>query len=555
MIGKVSTAVAVALLLAATPAFAQDGPPPGGASGSGSGARSGSGGGGGKRLTVSPYIELSQVLTADLQTGDVLTYSSVAAGVDASIQTRRVAINISARYEHQFTYDSQSSDSDIVTGLANVQVRVARGLTLDAGGIATRTRNDIRGAAPIILGNDDPNISKLYAGYVGPTLSTNVGPIGIGASYRFGYTKVTSPGPTGVVAGSPRLDYFDDSKDHMATASAGWESGTLMPFGFTVSGGWTRSDQNQLSSRFEGLYGRADAVMPLSGTFAIQGGVGYEKIQSSSRDPLLDINGQPVTDSRGRFVTDPNSPRRIAYNTDGIYWDAGAVWRPSPRTTLQARVGRRYNSWSYTGSLSYAPSPGVGLQIGVYDSVDTFGNQLQRGLKGLPTEFTQTRDMLASQFSGCTFGTTGGGATGACLNSVFQSVSTATYRSRGVDGVITMSRGGTTLGFGAGYANRKFYAPNSPGVAIIGTSDQSYYAQMFYTAPIGARASVSANVFANYFDSGIAPGIWSAGTTGSLSRSFGRLSASASLGAYVFKQDGQDDQANGQASVGARYQF
>ena len=538
MIIRISGIVAIAAMLAALPAAAQD-----------------RDGGRKRRVTIAPYIELSQVLTWDSVSDDVLTYTSAAAGVDVGVDTQRVSVNIAARYEHQFTYDSRSSDADIVTGLANAQLRVARGLSIDAGGIATRTRTDIRGAAPIFFGNNERNVSNVYSGYVGPTLATGSGPIFLNAGYRFAYTKVTEPGPTGVAPGSPAVDYFDTSKLHMATVSTGFKSGTILPFGFTLSGGWTREDQGQLDGRFEGLYGRGDVVLPLTLTFAVEGGVGYEKITSSSRDPLVDAGGNPVTDRNGRFVTDPASPRRIAYRTDGIYWDAGVLWRPSPRTTLQARVGRRYNSWSYTGSFSYAPSAGVGIQVGVYDQVETFGGQLQRGLRGLPKEFTQTRDLLAQQFSGCTFGTTGGGATGACLNSVFQSVSNATYRSRGIDGAISLSKGGTQIGLGAGYANRKFYAPQSPAVVIYGVTDESYYGQLFYSTQLGPRTSFSGDLLANYYNSGLAPGILSVGATGSLSQSFGRLGTSVSVGAYTFSQDGQQDQTQAQATLGARYQF
>ena len=540
MIGKISGAVALAGVLAAAPAAAQD--RDGGAKGQ-------------RRVSVTPYIELSQVLSWDSVSDDVLTYTSAAAGVDAAIDTQRVSVNISARYEHQFTYDSRSSDADIVTGLANAQVRITRGLSLDAGGIATRTRNDVRGFAPAFFGNNDRNVSSLYSAYVGPSFATGSGPVFVNGGYRFAYTKVTTPNGTGVAPGSPRFDYFDDSTLHLATISTGFKSGTVAPFGVTLSAGWTREDQGQLDGRFEGLYGRGDIVQPLSPTIAVTAGVGYEKIKSSSRDPLLDAGGNPVLDRNGRFVTDPASPRRIAYRTDGIYWDAGVLWRPSPRTTLEARVGRRYDSWTYTGSLSYAPRAGVGVQIGVYDQVETFGNQLQRGLKGLPKEFTATRDLLVQQFNGCTFGTTGGGASGACLNSVFQSVSNATYRSRGIDGVVSLTRGRSSLGFGAGYANRKFYAPQSPGIVIDGVSDDSYYAQAYYTTALGQRTSFTGDLFANYYDSGIAPGVLSLGGTGSVSRSFGRLGTTASIGVYTFSQEGQQDQTQAQATVGARYQF
>src|SRR3546814_14307839 len=82
---------------------------------------------------------------------------------------------------------------------------------------------------------------------------------------------------------------------------------------------------------------------------ALTAGVGYEELKTSQKDPLLDADGNPVVDDDGRFVADPASPQRITYRTDGIYWDAGVVWRPSPRTQLEAHVGRRYDSWVYFG--------------------------------------------------------------------------------------------------------------------------------------------------------------------------------------------------------------
>src|SRR3546814_7254851 len=58
-----------------------------------------------KRVEVRPYLELDQVVVADLKGGsnDVLTYSSAAAGVDGSIRTR----NAEARSE-EHTSELQS---------------------------------------------------------------------------------------------------------------------------------------------------------------------------------------------------------------------------------------------------------------------------------------------------------------------------------------------------------------------------------------------------------------------------------------------------------------
>jgi hypothetical protein len=509
-----------------------------------------------RHKSIAPYIELGQVLTADLQSGDVLTYSTVAAGIDASVQTRRAQVQISYRYERRISWDKKVGDDDVHSGLARAAVKVAPGFTLEGGALATRARSDIRGAAPGVLAGNVDNISQVYAAYAGPTLSTHVGPVSVGASYRFGYTKVESAGATGVAPGSPKLDVFDSAKSHQAQATIGVKAGTVLPVGVTVSGAYEREDASQLDQRYEGKYARGDLVLPVLPTLALTAGAGYEKITVSQRDPLLDSGGVPVTDGAGRFKTDPNSPRRIAYETDGLIYDAGVIWRPSPRTTLQARAGKRYGGMTYTGSFSYAASRSLGFQIGVYDSVDTFGRQLRDGIASLPTSFLDQRDAFGQQFSGCTYGTSGG-APGGCLNGVFQSISSSSYRARGVDAVLAANRGPLHFGVGAGYANRRFFSPGGTGFTVNGLTDESYYGQAFVSAAIDRNSGVTGTVFANYFQSGIssAPGVLGTGATGLYYHNFGRVGTTASVGVYQFSQEGVDDQISGSAQLGMRYQF
>ena len=526
----------IAVALIATPAFADDH---------------------NRQKSISPYIEIGQVLTSDLQTGDVLTYSTVAAGVDASIQTRRTQVQVSYRYERRISWSKKVGDDDVHSGLARAAVSVAPGFTVEGGALATRSRSDIRGAAPGILTGNVDNISQVYSAYVGPTFATHAGPIAVNASYRFGYTKVEAPGATGVAPGSPQLDSFDHSTSHVAQVSAGVKAGTVLPVGVTVSGAYERENASQLAQRYEGKYARGDVVLPVAPTLALTAGAGYEKITVSQKDALVDGGGNPVVDAKGRFVTDQASPRRIAYQTDGLIYDAGVIWRPSPRTTLQARAGKRYGGMTYTGSLSYAASQSVGVQIGVYDSVDTFGRQLRDGIAGLPTSFIDQRDAFGQQFSGCTYGTSGGAA-GGCLNGVFQSISTAAYRARGVDAVIAANRGRMQFGFGAGYANRRFYTPTGgTGYVMNGLTDESYYGQAFLSDSFTRNSGISGDVFANYYKSGIpgSEGILSVGATGEYYHNFGRLGTTASVGVYHMSQPSADDQLSGTAELGMRYQF
>ena len=354
---------------------------------------------------VSPYIEITQTVAADLSNGDdVLTYSQIAAGVDAGIATARAEGQISYRYERRIQWDDNIADDDVHSGLARGAYKISRELTVEGGALATRARSDIRGAAPGVLAGNVDNITQVYSIYAGPTFATKKGPVEIGAAYRFGYTKVEAPNSTGVRGNQPRLDYFDDSTSHVATATVGVAAGTVLPVGVTVSGAFEREDAGQLDQSYEGKYVRGDVVLPVSRTVAIRGGVGYEKIQAKQRDALVNAAGDPVLDKNGRFVTDQNSPERIAYNTDGLIYDAGVIWRPSPRLELQANAGWRYGGEIYTGSLSYQVSRDVGLQVVVYDGIETFGRQLRDGLADLPTSFQTQPDPFGQQFGGCVFG-------------------------------------------------------------------------------------------------------------------------------------------------------
>lgn len=508
------------------------------------------------RIDVAPYVEVGQLLDWDLRGGDAVTYTTLSAGVDASAATARVSAQASYRYQHNFSWDERVGDDDLHLGLARVTARIAPGVSIEAGGLATRARSDIRGSAPGLILGDRGNVSQLYSVYAGPSLATRLGALSIGADYRIGYTKATTPGADTAVAGQPRLDYYDSSLGQVATARIGFAPGTLLPVGLTATGGYERDDASQLDGRYEDAFGRVDALLPVSANVAVTGGVGYEKLTSSSRDPLRTAAGLPVTDARGRFVTDPASPRRVDYRTDGVYYDAGVVWRPNRRTSVSAAVGRRYGSTIYTGQASWAASPTVGVGINLYDSVETFGHQLRDNIGALPTSFVTARDQFSQQFNGCVFGTSGA-APGSCLNSVLQSITTATYRTRGLDAVVSATRGLTSYGLGGGYVSRKLFSRNNPGVSVYGLEDESYYAQAFLARRLSPVSSVVVNAFVNYFDPAqpTADGIWGYGATGSYNRAFGRVSTTASVGLYSFKVGDLPSDLSAQAQLAARYTF
>lgn len=509
----------------------------------------------GPRVAVTPYIEAQQVIVADLQDGgDVLTYSTVAVGVDASVQTRRAEAQVNVRYERIIGYDNNVDDQDIITGLARGSVAVTRVLSLEAGAIAARSRVDGRGAATSNLVGNPDNVTQVYSVYAGPTIATQVGDLSVNAAYRAGYTKVEQRDQGLLPPGQQPIDLFDDSVSHSATASVGMQPGTL-PFGWSASVGYSREDAGQLDNRYEGKYARVDVTVPVAPTVALVGGLGYEDIEISERDALRDVNGDPVVGSDGRLLTDPGSPRLVAYREDGLIWDAGVMWRPSSRTSLVAIYGRRYGSDTYTGSFSYNPGRHWAVNVSAYDTVSGFGNMLNDNLANLPTQFRSSRNPLSGDINSCAFGQTGG----FCFNNALQTASSAAFRQRGVTASFSGTNGGWDSGFAVGYNRRKFIASSLGGQAQIdGLVDQNYFALVYLGSNLDRQTRFESNVYASYFEPGFsgAGDVLATGANAALYRQILRgLSASAAVGLDSYKQEDFDSELTASALLGLRYSF
>lgn len=502
-----------------------------------------------RRAEIRPYLEVAQVFSADLgDGGETFTYTSVAAGVDGRIQSRRVTAQMSYRYERHIEYDGNVPDRDVHSGIAMVNAQVVPGaLSLDAGALATRTAGE--GRAVGVSPQDEA--VNVYSVYAGPTLSTHAGPVAVNAAYRLGYVKIDDDR----IAGTLDED-FDSSTAHSATASVGMAPGRL-PFGWTVGAGYAREDNGgRFRDRFEGMYARADVVVPLSPTLAVTGGVGYEDIQASQRDVVRDANGDPVLDPGGNVAPDPSAPRVLTYDMDGIMYDAGIIWRPSPRTELQARAGRRYGGTTVVGTFSHQLSEDASVNAAVFDSVQTFGNLLNSDLSGLPDDFDTSRDPVTGNLGGCVFGNQGGGA---CFNRSLQSIRGNSFRMRG--GSLTVS-GGRRLwswGVGASYTHRRYARPDDPEFdPLIPSEDQDFSLYASLGRQLSRTSSLDFNLYASWYDSDLAGSndVTSLGGTLSYSRRLflERLRMLASIGIYN-TDDGVDSETNASGLIGLRYTF
>ena len=512
---------------------------------------------GNRGVRITPYIEAAQIVTAELSPGDdALTYSTVAAGVDASIQGRNNGVSVSLRYEHRFGW-GRARDTDTINGIANGYTTVAPGLTLHAGGLAARTRIDNDGGAvlaPLDVGND--TVTQVYSVYAGPSLATHAGPVAVNANYRIGYSKVESPDAYVAAPGQAAVDLFDDSVVQYADVHAGVKPGQVLPVGLGAGATYYREDISNLDQRIENFAARVDVTVPITNTLHLVGGVGYEDVEVSSRDALRDSAGDPVVGPDGRYVTDKSSPRLIGYDVSGLIWDAGVIWRPSRRTALEAHVGRRYGSTTYYGSFAYAPNPRAAFNVSVYDNISGFGGQVSRALDGLPTDFEVVNNPLSGGFGGCVSSLEGG----SCLGSALGSVRSSAFRARGVTASYTLNFGRTSAGVGAGYDRRRFIG--TPGTVLAqssGVVDENYWLAGYLSRRIDADSTLRADLRANWFQSG--SGVNGDGTAIGATASYyrnltRRLSATAAVGLDGINRDEPlPDQWIASALLGLRYNF
>lgn len=504
------------------------------------------------RSEIRPYLEVDQVVSAALDgDGDVLTYTALAAGVDGRVVTRRVTAQMSYRYERRFAWDGDLGDEDVHSGIAAVHAQIVPGLLdFDAGALATRTAGEGRA-----LGVTDRDAAiEVYSVYAGPTLSAQAGPLAVNASYRLGYVAIDDDTFLGT---APFAEEFDDAVAHSATASVGMAPGPL-PVGWTVGAGYAREESGEFDHVYEGAYVRGDVVVPLSPSFALTGGVGYETIEASQLDFATDAGGAPVVGPDGFLVPDPAKPRLLTLDIDGIIYDGGFIWRPSARTEVEARAGHRYGGTTIVASVEHRFNRSWGLSASIYDGVETFGRLLISDLNRLPGEFDISSNPLTGDLGlgGCVFGADPG--SGVCLDRALQSITGATFRHRGASLLLSGSQGPWDLGAGAGYSRRRFFLPDSALLPEIERVDESVTLFASAGRALSRSSAVDFDVYASWFDSDRAAfdDTFGAGFTASYRRRFllDRLQFLAALGLY-HTDGGALDSTVASALLGLRYTF
>jgi len=503
---------------------------------------------------VQPYIEVSQVLTAQLTPGDdVLTFTQIAAGVDTTVQGRNSVASLSLRYERNIGY-GDAVDTDAISGIARGSLAIVpQAVTFEAGALASRARIDGGGGVssnPLVA---EDQTSDIYSLYAGPSIATRAGIFDVTGSAFVGYNRI-EVSDAFVTDEGEALDVFDESVTYSGQVRVGTQPGNGLPVGIGIGAGAFQEDVDTLDQRVRDLYVRGDVTVPLTDNFAVVGGVGYEDVEVSSRDALRDAEGNAIVGDDGRFVTDTSGPRRIAFEVDGFIWDVGVQWNPSRRTSLTATVGKRYDSTTYYGNFTYVPDSRSSVAINVYDGLTGFGGALTNSLSGLDADFSTTRNALTGDFTGLVTGEDGASGLGT-----LGSTRGSAFRGRGGNISYQRTIGRLNAAIIAGYDRRTFIgAEDTVFEAVDGLRDESYYLVGTVGSDVGQSGNITATAYANWFSSQLdASDLTAYGASAAYNRAItSRLIARAAVAVDYFDSDFSDeDFAAASALVGLRYNF
>ncbi|EGD58952.1 hypothetical protein Y88_1014 [Novosphingobium nitrogenifigens DSM 19370] len=510
-----------------------------------------------RRTKIRPYLEVDQDLLAELTPyDDVVTYTTLAAGADVSFGGRRTEGAASIRYEHRFFEAGAHGGSDAVSGLARVRREILpRTLYFEVGGLAARTGFTPTGGTLLNTLANNGSTGQIWSVYGGPALTTHAGVVAINAGYSVGYTEIGSLHSYVPASGGGALDVFDHSLSQQGSLSASVRPGMVLPFGFGVNGGYLREDVSNLDQRLLDWRAGVQLVQPLTRSLALVGDIGWERVEVSQRDAVRDSSGNPVVGANGRYVTDMTQPRKMAYETDGLTWDVGVMWRPSRRTNASFYVGHRYDSMTYYGSFSYNPDRRSSLTVSVYDGISGFGSSIGNAVQQLPTDFEVSRNPFTGDIGGCAVGTSSGG----CVNGVLGSAASSIFRGRGVNIAYGTQFGHVHAMVGAGYAWRRYIAASGTVLAEAnGRVDRNWYLTGGISGPIDQRSSYGLTAFGALYrsDRVYAGDAANWGVIGSLNRQFTeKLLGTASLGIEGVNRQLTPDELDILARLGLRYIF
>lgn len=457
------------------------------------------------QTSIRPFVETRLVTTTSdlLELGRYRNWIELAGGVNADFNSKRVDGALDYRAVRRVPIDTSLNDKIRHTGSGSVRAELLRDyLYLNASGNASIVSPTFGG----IVNPDSDNVEdqQAFGASVQPSFRHTFGNrIRVNADYRYSLFEVEGGVPPLQIGQPFTLDRpsfggASDQRSQGASASIG-NARRSDRIRVELRGDWQRDRIEQLDEHYDSKRVILDGEVAVNRFISVLGSGGYEDIRDELDGLLVDrTTGLPILDSAGRLQRDPAMPRRVNFDFEGPTWDAGVRLTPSPRTGLVVRAGRRFGSFSGSGSLYYRIRSDLTLSGAYSDRINNFGRLytalFSDPVTGLVTP-VGTRSGYGGRRGGAPLGA-GGCAFGFdpdtqfCRFNLTQVATSAVFRER--TGSLTLQRGSEEFPddarfFGyatAFYTQRKYLGdsdlfpatplPFVPALYLAGTKDVSY---------------------------------------------------------------------------------
>lgn len=421
------------------------------------------------RTEFTPRAQVRELIDLGLDDEVFTASTEVAVGGALVVDGNRVDAQIDYSYGRRFVQTGDLVEDDRHSLLARAELELVEDrLTLGGGATGALVSRDARGDIAITPDADTGNQVQTWLFYVEPRWRQNIGEdVAIDLRYRASLYDVNDSGlrgglRPGDIAQDAAAGSLSQSLD---VALQNRESSRRIRW--SLNAALLREDGERLDQRFQSELFSGELGYALNRRIALIANAGWERNRNSQIAFVADAAGNPLPGPDGRFQPDPNLPRTVLLDEDGLTYGGGIAWTPSRRTSATIRIGERYGDFNVAVEAGWRMSARLGMKLSFRQSIESAGRLLTRNVDGTPVSFfLGDRDVGA--LGGCVFGTDA--TTGNCLFGATQSVTGAQFRSDEGQFSIGGSKGRTRYSLAASYSKRRYFgaaALQDPGGPLI----------------------------------------------------------------------------------------
>ncbi|MFC3713844.1 hypothetical protein ACFOMD_14805 [Sphingoaurantiacus capsulatus] len=490
------------------------------------------------RVTFEPSVESRTVFNySSDQDPEKRAWNEIGAGIDTSIERRRIDFDLRYRYGHRIAITGPATDKSRHNGSGVLRTEVLSDLLfLDAQANAT-ILNTQRGGV-VDPDGDDSSQQQTFGASIQPSLRHRFGRTQVTARYSYGIFEVDRadlPRPLRIgqpiEPGSGFQSGASNTRNQSASVNIG-NVGRSDRLRWRLTGEYQRDAIEQLDQRFTSKRIGGDGEYAVSRTIGLIANVGYEDILDRQDALLIDFaTGLPVPDAQGRAQRDPSVLYTTNFDVEGVTYEGGFRLSPSRRTSLIMRAGKRFGDFTASASAQVELAGNIQLLATYTESLNNFGRLFTTlftdPVSGVVTpigSFAANGQNSPLGSSSCAFGLDA--QTGSCQFNLTQVATSATFKDQA--GAITLARGmggsGGGSGDGAvqisqprfsgsvsGFFNRRSYLggqppglpPGTPASSLGGGTDTSYGFDLRGQQRLGAQRTAGFSVRAQRNEYGL----------------------------------------------------